>query len=38
MVEKSETAGRGYLSGIVAVLRRQKSPQGFQDPSGLGTI
>ena len=30
--------GRGYLSGIVAVLRRRKSPQGLQLPSGLGTM
>ena len=31
-------AGRGYLSGTVAVLRRRKSPQGLQVPSGLGTM
>ena len=31
-------AGRGYLSGTVAVLRHRKSPQGLQVPSGLGTM
>ena len=31
-------AGRGYLSGTVAVLRQQKSPQGLQVLSGLGTM
>ena len=38
LAEKSATAGRGYLSGTVAVLRQRKSPQGLQVPSGLGTI
>ena len=38
LAEKSETGGRGYLSGIVAVLRQQKSPQGLRVPSGLRTM
>ena len=38
LAEKSATAGREYLSGMVAVLRRQKSPQGLQVPSVLGTM
>ena len=34
LAEKLETSGRGYLSGIVAVLRLPKSPQCLQVPSG----
>merc|ERR1711860_2484 len=35
---KSRMFGTGYLSGTVALLRRRKSPQGRQEPSGFGTI
>ena len=38
LAEKSEPEGRRYLSVTVVVLRRRKSPQGLQFPSGLGTM